>query len=158
MQEVFELDGRQERAKEAVLATLAEGCGVKATYDGNDAEACPCDGVAGIISLVGDVDWSLMLILPQESASRIARQFTGFDIDFSSADMTDVVGELANVLAGDVISRLERVAVKASMGLPMVVRGHELSMMLPDGHPRIHMRFLSSHGNFFFILGSRKST
>ena len=115
----------------------------------------PCDGIARIIcwseyQLVPHVDF------PQQVATQLAVRFAGFDIDYESDDMTDVVGELANVLAGEALARLDALGVKATMGLPMVVRGTNLNLMLPDGTPRIHMRFSCDEGPFYLILGARE--
>lgn len=156
MVEVVPLDAPREGARDAVIATLAAACGVEPHYDGNDQETCPCDGIAGIISLVGDVDWSLMLTLPQSAAVGLSRRFAGFEIEYDSEDMTDLVGEIANVVAGDVVARLETAGVKTRLSLPMVVRGEHLNLMLPAGHPRLHMRFSCDCGPFYLILGSRK--
>jgi len=154
--EVVPLDAPRRGVRDAVIATLSAACGIEAHYEGNDTETCPYDGIAGIISLVGDVDWSLMLTLPQEAAVQLSARFAGFEIEYDSDDMTDLVGELANVIAGDVVARLEAVGVKTSLSLPMVVRGEHLNLMIPAGHPRLHMRFSSECGPFYLILGSRK--
>lgn len=156
--EAVPLDASRQGVRDAVVATIAASCGVEPHYDGNDMETCPCDGIAGIISLVGDVDWSLMLTLPAESAVDLAQCFAGFDIAYDSEDMTDLVGEIANVIAGDVVARLEAVGVRTNLSLPMVVRGDHLNLMLPAGHPRLHMRFSSDCGPFYLILGERKQS
>lgn len=154
--ETFALDTQLACAKDSVLTTLSSACSTEACYAGNDNETCPYDGIAGIISLVGDISWSLMWTFPQQVATQLAVRFAGFDIDYGSDDMTDVVGELANVLAGEALARLDALGVKATMGLPMVVRGTNLNLMLPDGTPRIHMRFSCDEGPFYLILGARE--
>jgi chemotaxis protein CheX len=156
--EVVPLDAPQQGVRDSVIATLQAACGVEPHYQGNDRNTCPCDGIAGIISLVGDVDWSLMLTLPSDSAVGVAQRFAGFEIEYDSEDMTDLIGEVANVIAGDVVARLEDVGVKTSLSLPMVVRGQHLNLMLPAGHPRVHMCFDSECGPIFLILGSRKQS
>lgn len=156
--EVVPLDAPRQGVRDAVIATLTAACGVEPHYDGSDHETCPCDGIAGIVSLVGDVDWSLMLTLPTDSAADLAQRFAGFEIEYDSEDMTDLVGEIANVIAGDVVARLEAVGVRTNLSLPMVVRGEHLNLMLPAGHPRLHMRFTSDCGPFYLILGSRKQS
>jgi CheY-specific phosphatase CheX len=58
------------------------------------------EGVVGLISFVGDVTWSLAMMFPQKAAESLALKFAGFEIEYESADMGVVVGEIANVLAG----------------------------------------------------------
>jgi chemotaxis protein CheX len=93
------------------------------------------DGVVGIISFMGDISWIVMLELPKESAKAMASKFCGFDIDYDSADMGDVVGELANVLAGDIVARMAKEDLKAAMSLPTIMRGQNVEPMLPSGLP-----------------------
>ncbi len=83
------------------------------------------DGVVGIISFMGDANYIIMLALPKNSAIAMASKFCGFDIDYDSPDMGDVVGELANVLAGDIIARMNKEGLKITMSLPTIMRGHD---------------------------------
>jgi CheY-specific phosphatase CheX len=84
--------------------------------------------IMGIISLVGQVDWSLAIGLGAGTATAVAERFTGFEIPFDSADMGDAIGELANLLAGEVKMELDRVGVSADISLPQVLRGCALGV------------------------------
>src|SRR5207244_10134077 len=108
-----------------------------------------CDGVVGIISFMGGLSWSLMLGLPRETATALALAFAGFEIPFDSADMGDVVGELANVLAGGVSARLDTAGVAAQMSLPTVARGSDVELLLPGGLPSQRLPFASARGQFW---------
>lgn len=116
--------------QEAVIECFDKICGV-ASSNIAERDAESCDGIVGIISFVGDVTWSLILGLPHESAVRIAEQFAGFEIPFDSADMGDVIGELANVLAGVINGRLESAGITVHMSLPTVARGSDVELLLP---------------------------
>lgn len=99
------------------------------------------DGVVGIISFMGDVTWLLMLVLPRTSAQSIAYKFTNFEVPYDSPDMGDVVGELSNVLAGDIVARLSSQGIKVAMSLPTIMRGHDVEPLLPRGLPSTKMRY-----------------
>jgi len=98
------------------------------------------DGVVGIISFVGDASWILMLAMPKESAETLAEKFCGFKVEYDSPDMGDVIGELANVMAGDIVARMGEQGVKIAMSLPTVLRGHDVEPFMPRGMPdkKIH--------------------
>mgnify|MGYP000329483666 CR=1 FL=1 len=81
------------------------------------------DGVVGIISFMGDINWIVMLELPKESAKAMASKFCGFDIDYDSADMGDVVGELANVLTLRVLA-FDKETVFLEADIRVAIRDH----------------------------------
>jgi len=115
------------------------------------------DGVVGIISFMGDISWIVMLELPKESAKSMASKFCGFDIDYDSPDMGDVVGELANVLAGDIVARMSKEELKVTMSLPTIMRGHDVEPLLPRGLPLEKLSFSMAEGNFMLKVAGAKS-
>ncbi len=89
------------------------------------------DGVIiAVISLVGDVDWSVFLGLPRQTATSVAAKFAGFEIPFDSADMGDAIGELSNILGGQVKALLDRRSVKADISLPSVMRAENMAVLV----------------------------
>jgi CheY-specific phosphatase CheX len=138
-----------ETVKQAVEATFAVICGEKPELLSFGKSDTSATGVIGVISFVGDPTWSMALLVPQETAPALARKFAGFDIPFDSPDMGDAVGELANVLAGDVVARLEMRRIKAQMSLPTVARGQIAETHLPKG---LQMTFASAQGPYRFQL------
>ena len=115
--------------------------GVAPSYDGDDDSRNIGDGVVGIISFVGDASWILMLALPKDSAETLAEKFCGFEVDYSSPDMGDVIGELANVMAGDIVARMGVEGVKVAMSLPTVLRGQNVEPFMPKGLPDKKMHY-----------------
>ncbi|MCA9483614.1 MAG: chemotaxis protein CheX [Nitrospina sp.] len=115
------------------------------------------EGVVGIISFVGDITWLLMVTLPKKSAESLAFKFAGFDLAYDSPEMGDVVGELANVLAGDIVARLANDEVKVAMSLPTIMKGHNVEPLLPRGVPSHMMQFtLDDDEVFVKIAGARE--
>lgn len=131
--------------------------GTPPSYEGDGDGRKVGEGVVGIISFVGDVTWLLMLALPKKSACLISSGFTGFDVDYDSPDMGDVVGELANCLAGDIVARLAKDNVKVAMSLPTILRGHDVEPLLPRGLPSEKMHFTISEGEFMLKLAVSRS-
>ena len=99
-----------------------------------DAHAAEPDGViVAVISLVGDVEWAVLLGMPRDTASGVATKFAGFEIAFDSEDMGDAIGELTNIFAGLVKANLDRSGVRVEMSLPSVMRGESLEMLSRTG-------------------------
>ena len=139
--------------RDSVLEMFPTMCGYQLTFEGTEEPGREFSGVAGIISLVGDVSWSLTLGLPPATALALSTSFTGFEVDYDSDDMADLVGELANILAGDIAARLDRARLRASLSLPTVARGQNLFLAQPDGASMTRMRFTSPDGGFWLTLG-----
>jgi chemotaxis protein CheX len=115
--------------------------GVVPEYAGDDESKSVGDGVVGIISFVGDASWMLMLALPKESAETLAEKFCGFTVEYESPDMGDVIGELANVMAGDIVARMGVEGVKVAMTLPTILRGQNVEPFMPKGMPDKKMHY-----------------
>jgi chemotaxis protein CheX len=97
-----------------------------------------CDGVIGLISLVGDVEWALVVGLPPDTAPALAERFAGFPIEFGSADMGDAIGELTNLIAGEVKVELDGAGVRVNISLPQVFRGMGIEILkLPHTPSRV---------------------
>jgi chemotaxis protein CheX len=140
----------------AFEATFTSICGGPVTPVA-DAAAPGGAGIIGIISFLGDVNWSFSFGLPRETALALAVKFAGFDISFDSPDMTDVIGELANVVAGDIVAQLDARRVKSQMSLPMVARGSDVEVDAPGNMPSLRVTWQSPQGVFWYRLASAKA-
>lgn len=114
----------------------------------------PC--IAGIISFVGQIPWSLSWILTARTAPAVAKKFAGFDIAFDSDTMGDMTGELVNVIAGEVISQMEQRDIKGAMSLPTVARGSPLELVPEQGPSIVYLQYSTSDGPFWFRLAAAK--
>ena len=111
----------QEAVFGAVVDSMGEICGAPPTQ--GDDEAVPSgEGLVGMISFTGDVGVTLALRLPNDAATSLAKKIAGVPIAPDTEPMADVVGELANVVAGEVVARLRTIGFRTQMGLPEVDR------------------------------------
>lgn len=115
-----------------------------------------CEGVLGIISLVGDVEWSLVLGLPSATAPALTERFAGFAIPFESEDMGDAVGELTNLFAGEVKVQLDRIGLRSDISLPQVFRGAGIEVLRLPNVPSLALTFQTSCGSFFVAIAAAK--
>ncbi|AWM37285.1 hypothetical protein GobsT_47670 [Gemmata obscuriglobus] len=140
-------------AVEGAAATFFSGsCGLTHVPDAQIDDAVDQAGIMSTISFVGDIQWAFALAFPEEAAVGLARTFAGFDIPFDSVDMGDVIGEIVNVIAGDVVGRLAKQKIEARMSLPTTVRGSNVSMMMPTDAPATRFVFSGPAGTCWFDL------
>jgi CheY-specific phosphatase CheX len=111
--------------------------------------------VVSVISLVGELDWTLALVLPERTAVAITEKFCGFAIPFDSLDMADVAGELINVLGGDIVAKLDARGIKAQVSLPMAARGSNVEWLMPIGHSSLQISYSAQQGSFLVKLAAR---
>lgn len=149
-------EGIQDCVRNSVKSTFNIMFGSEPVFLDDVVDKKVGDGVVGIISFVGDITWLLMLALPKSSSQKVVSKFCGFDIDYDSPDMGDVVGELANVLAGDIVARLATDGVKVAMSLPTIMRGHDVEPLVPRGLPSQKMYFSLPEGEMVLKVAASK--
>lgn len=138
----------------AVASTMSWVAGEEPKLQGESpVETClRCEGVVGCISLVGDVDWSLVLSLPRATASELAGRFAGFEIPFDGPDMGDAVGEMANLIAGEVKVQLDGIGLACEISLPQVFRGEIIEVLQLPHLPSKLLSFNCSAGPLWIAI------
>jgi CheY-specific phosphatase CheX len=138
--------------RDAAIEFFGAYCGMMPSEEADAPSEKPSAGIMGVISFFGDHVWSFALVLPEPTAITVSKAFAGMDIPFDSSDMGDLVGEMANVMAGDIVARLENSGIKAQMSLPTVARGHDVELLPPSNACSVKMQFSSPTGGFWFRL------
>jgi len=141
--------------KWAVIDVMNSICGTAAERGDCGSAELSC-GIIGVISLICQDAWSMMVGLPRDTAIAFAKQFTGGDITYDSRDMGDVVGELANIIAGQAAGRMETAGIKASLSLPTVARGNGITVPMQYELPSVCMGFTCPQGGFWVRIASAK--
>lgn len=121
-----------EETEKSTIESFTKICGEISKLEADEVDLRNCMKIDGIISFVGDLTWSLVMVLPHDSAEVMAKKFAGFEIPFDSEDMGDVVGELTNVLAGVLCGNLEDAGVHSQMSLPTVTRGSDFELLTSE--------------------------
>jgi chemotaxis protein CheX len=92
--------------------------------------------ISGIIGLSGETSGSVAISLKDLTAFRVTEVLTGIKHTSFDADVTDTVGEIINIIAGNVKQYFsEEMRVKIS--LPFIVRGKAHSVIWPSEKTRI---------------------
>jgi chemotaxis protein CheX len=115
----------------------------------------PFGAVSGTISLTGeDVTGTLSLIFEMPLATAIFRSMMGMDkaSPVNSQELNDIVGELANMVAGGAKSRLQDKGVHFKIGLPTVVVGNNHYLDPPKEVATAIATISGSEGSFYLEL------
>jgi chemotaxis protein CheX len=131
----------------ATQGTFSATCGLSLS-EMDTAPVTEGTVMIAVISLVGDLEWSVYLAVPKDTAVRIVSKFCGFEIPFDSADMSDAVGELTNIFAGQVKSCLDQKGVSVEISLPSVLRADNFQMLQQSGAVQISQAYQSEAGTF----------
>jgi len=107
--------------------------------------------VSGIIGLSGAIVGTVVLTMSENLALKSAsamlmEEFTEFDNDVS-----DAVGELTNVIAGNAKAQLEE--YKLSLSLPNVIYGKDVELRFPEKCTPISIPFQTDHGPMAIEIG-----
>jgi chemotaxis protein CheX len=77
--------------------------------------------ISAIIGMSGDVEGTVVLSFPTETATRIVAVFTGTELAADHEDFADAVGELVNMVSGG--AKAQFPAKNVSISCPSVVIG-----------------------------------
>jgi chemotaxis protein CheX len=92
--------------------------------------------ISGLIALTGEVTGLVAISMKSPTAAKIADMLTGKDKFDSEADVVDAIGEIINIIAGNVKKNLEDM-FKIIISLPKVVRGKAHMIVIPDTRTRM---------------------
>jgi chemotaxis protein CheX len=108
--------------------------------------------IFGLIGLSGDINGNVALCLRNETAREIVYRFAGEEAK-GIADITDGVGELVNIIAGNTKSCLADAAV--CLSLPEVIQGRSVRIDFKRYAEKIEIRFASEIGPVKLIFVCR---
>lgn len=106
----------------------------------------PTHDISGIIGLSGSATGIVVLSFPRLLALRIVSRMLGTQVKVVGAELTDGIGELANIVAGNAKQYLE--GFELSISLPDVVIGKNSAPALGIVAPTLVVPFSSDLGVF----------
>jgi len=142
-----------EKVEESVLNTFGSIIGEELEYIEYENGDKPLNGIIGNIAVFNtDHTLSLMLAIPKDTALYFSKVFIGMELPFESDDMGDLVGEVSNILAGDVAANVEKVGFRGQSSLPTATRGSDLTLFMPNKPPTKKMKFESENTEFLLTM------
>ncbi|MEX2186452.1 MAG: chemotaxis protein CheX [Pirellulales bacterium] len=111
----------------------------------------PLHEISGVIGLSGKAVGSVVLSLSAELAIKAAAHMLMTDINEVNDDVTDAVGELANMVAGAAKAQLEE--LNMSVSLPNVITGANHHVRFPSDVKPICIGFACDWGPLVLAVG-----
>lgn len=115
-----------------------------------------CDTITGMIGLAGTHKGVLAIHIPNPVAIAITSSFLGMDVDAINDDVRDAIGELANMLGGNVKTILSQNGRDIELSLPSTISGHEYGFQAASDVDMIILPFKTEMGNFLVELQLEK--
>lgn len=108
--------------------------------------------ITGVIGLAGMHKGVLAIHVPHQVAFAITGNFLGIELDEITEDVEDAIGELANMLGGNVKSILSEKGRDIDLSLPSTVSGKEYGFHTIKGAEKTVIAFDCPKGTFFVEL------
>ncbi len=102
--------------------------------------------VSGVIGLSGEAQGVISISFPKQVALKIVSKLLGTEIKIVGEELTDGIGEIANIIAGSAKQHLTN--YKLSISLPNVVVGAGHKIQVPSGVPTVVVPLQTDIGSF----------
>lgn len=113
----------------------------------SDGTPHPGPMITSLVGISGKVSGVVALRFPPETALMLAGKLLGVDPKEVSAEVTDAVAELVNMVAGSAKAKFNH-EPPLELGLPTVVEGTGYRLKYPTKSIWLEVPFTSSAGNF----------
>ncbi len=114
------------------------------------------DNISGMIGLGGTHKGILGIHLPYVVAMAITSSFLGMEVTEIGEDVEDAVGELANMLGGNVKTILSEKGRDIELSLPSTIHGKEYGVQTSHDTENVVISFACEVGNFIVQLQLEK--
>ena len=108
------------------------------------------DSISGIIGLTGSIKGLLAIHLPRQTALTVTTAFLGVDVVEIDEDVRDAIGELANMLGGNLKAALDPKGSGIQLSMPTTIYGDEYSIDCIATAEEITVPFVLA-GNTFLV-------
>ena len=92
--------------------------------------------ISGVIGLSGEASGAVAISMNDTTAIEVTKILTGQEHDSIDADVTDAVGEIINIIAGNVKKHFEE-ELRIKISLPSIVKGKSHAIVWPFEKARI---------------------
>ncbi len=109
--------------------------------------------ISGLIGLAGETQGAIVLSFTRETAIGMASKMVGRPYIGMTNEVLDVIGEFANIIAGN--AKKDLMDFRIAISLPGVIVGKSTSIRWPEGIPVITIPFVSELGEFSLSVSLR---
>jgi chemotaxis protein CheX len=110
------------------------------------------NSITGMVGLTGTTKGVLAIHIPHTVAFAITGNFLGIELEEVNEDVEDAIGELANMVGGNVKSLLSEKGRDIELSLPSTVSGKEYGFQSIKGAEKFIIPFRCDAGVFFVEL------
>ncbi len=104
--------------------------------------------LSGVIGFAGELQGTILLHMPQSVALSITNAFLELELEEINSEVTDAIGELANMVAGGVKYLLPDHGQNIQLSIPSVISGKGYTCEATGNHSRILVGFELPSGRF----------
>lgn len=141
-----------ECVQQAMQTVLASACDLGLTAEPDDESVRKGKIVLGMVSIQGEVHWSVALGFTQSSASAVASRFAGYEIPSDGPDLGDAIGEVTNIVAGRIKNNLGAKGLAANISLPTVIWAQGFQVLLRHNTAVDYAHFNSEVGKIWIMV------
>jgi len=133
------------RALEHVLRTTGA---VELTTTEEPFSASSGNLVISMISIFGEINWTISIGYEDTAAVGVASRLASTDIPFDSEDLGDAIGEITNMVAGEIKRDLLNRGLQVQISLPTVIAATKIRWLVHSAENVSHdtVRYDSSLG------------
>ncbi|WP_136807903.1 chemotaxis protein CheX [Desulfosediminicola flagellatus] len=110
------------------------------------------DSISGVIGLAGTHKGVLAIHLPNKVAMAITSSFLGMEVTEIGEDVEDAIGELANMLGGNVKTSLSEKGRDIELSMPSTISGHKYNFQPTKEVEKVLINFSCEVGTFAIEL------
>jgi len=92
--------------------------------------------ISGIIGLSGEASGAVAISMKDKTAFKLTKILTGSEHNSFDADVTDAIGEIINIISGNVKQHFEE-ELRIKISLPSIVKGKAHEIVWPSEKTRI---------------------
>lgn len=90
----------------------------------------PKYSVVGIIGFTGEVSGNLVYSFKDQTVFEVIKSMVGMELNEINEMVLNAVGELANMLSGNIATNLEKMGYKIEISPPSVINGKEITVKM----------------------------
>jgi chemotaxis protein CheX len=110
------------------------------------------NSITGMVGLAGTHKGMLAVHFPNALALAITTSFLGMEVEEMNEDVQDAIGEIANMLGGNVKTILSDKGKDIQLSLPSTISGEEYRLMPQDEVDMVVIPFTAPAGTFHVEL------
>ncbi len=110
------------------------------------------NSITGMVGLAGIRKGMLAVHFPNSLALAITTSFLGMEVEEMNEDVQDAIGEIANMLGGNVKTILSDKGRDIQLSLPSTISGEEYSFMSSNEVDQVVLPFKAPAGVFYVEL------